>query len=563
MEFNLLVLPMGNSSGIMKEMVTRCFLNTLGWQNIQLTWPFYSSFIESKLLALARGRPEVTTEYLTNVTEFEEILDLTIASSHEEGSSRDWVVNCGVEQVNFTEVCSTALNVDVDKTVNMLSCDLFLFAARAADVRVFNMSGVQIIYVGGGLLVVAKSVSFVRSYQYGTFSSTAKDTIVSVCGEKFETADCRLPLTRETMMISDADGNRRLKYKGKMFLQDQVTYLPDGWILICSSIFLVSEEPYISFSDPLTVLNFVGYCLSIVALLATFVNYCMFRVLRNVPGAAIMSLAAALFLAQLLTLTVLDKVENVTFCIAMAVLMHYMWLATFTWMNVLAWDLMRTFTSKQAARPNRRIFLGYCLYGWGLPALIVTTCLVIHSIHGHSLGFRYGGELSCWVVGKYAVLGAFLAPMVCSLIANVVLFSWTVRSVHASLAAAAMVRRDKSKSRETLGELRIYFKVSCVMGFTWLFGCLGSFVDHQAIWYLFIILNSLQGVFIFVSFGCNLRIRNLWREKLGIKAGRKTKASRNSSNISSTRTNRTPAMSEAVTMTTSISLHSVKVSTPN
>ena len=70
------------------------------------------------------------------------------------------------------------------------------------------------------------------------------------------------------------------------------------------------------------------------------------------------------------------------------------------------------------------------------------------------------------------------------------------------------------------------------MGFTWLFGCLGNFINHQAIWYLFVILNSLQGVFIFVSFGCNLRIRGLWREKLGIKKRRKAKEAKNTSTMS-------------------------------
>ena len=69
------------------------------------------------------------------------------------------------------------------------------------------------------------------------------------------------------------------------------------------------------------------------------------------------------------------------------------------------------------------------------------------------------------------------------------------------------------------------------MGFTWLFGGLGRFVDHQAIWYVYVILNSLQGVFVFLAFGCSLRVRQLWRERLGLRKrgkGRGSTATRSS-----------------------------------
>ena len=172
-----------------------------------------------------------------------------------------------------------------------------------------------------------------------------------------------------------------------------------------------------------------------------------------------MILTSALFTAQLMTLTVLDKAENQAFCIAMAVLLHFMWLSTFTWMNVLAFDLVRTFTSQQVLNPNnKKIFLTYCLYGWGVPLLIVSACLAAH--HANGVEFKYGGLRSCWLVGRYAVLVAFGVPLVVSLVANAALFGLTVHSVHATLKAASMVRKGKSKAKETTTELWIYLKVS-------------------------------------------------------------------------------------------------------
>ena len=52
------------------------------------------------------------------------------------------------------------------------------------------------------------------------------------------------------------------------------------------------------------------------------------------------------------------------------------------------------------------------------------------------------------------------------------------------------------------------------MGFTWIFGYIAAFTDVEALWYIYIILNSLQGVFIFISFICNRRIGLLWYKKL-------------------------------------------------
>ena len=41
---------------------------------------------------------------------------------------------------------------------------------------------------------------------------------------------------------------------------------------------------------------------------------------------------------------------------------------------------------------------------------------------------------------------------------------------------------------------------------------LASAVDVEAIWWVAIIMSSLQGVHIFFAFGMNYRVRKLWRE---------------------------------------------------
>lgn len=52
-------------------------------------------------------------------------------------------------------------------------------------------------------------------------------------------------------------------------------------------------------------------------------------------------------------------------------------------------------------------------------------------------------------------------------------------------------------------EYRPIWKLSVIMGLTWLIGVVASITNSDILWYPFVILNTLQGLFIFVAFGCN------------------------------------------------------------
>ena len=60
----------------------------------------------------------------------------------------------------------------------------------------------------------------------------------------------------------------------------------------------------------------------------------------------------------------------------------------------------------------------------------------------------------------------------------------------------------------------LFFQISSIMGFSWLFGYVAGTVNIDALWYVFVVLNSLQGVFIFMSFGFNDRVREMARVAL-------------------------------------------------
>ena len=58
-------------------------------------------------------------------------------------------------------------------------------------------------------------------------------------------------------------------------------------------------------------------------------------------------------------------------------------------------------------------------------------------------------------------------------------------------------------------------QLSTVIGATWLFAYVYLlFPNSIVVSYIYSILNSLQGVFIFLTFGCTSRVRDLWKEKM-------------------------------------------------
>ena len=53
-------------------------------------------------------------------------------------------------------------------------------------------------------------------------------------------------------------------------------------------------------------------------------------------------------------------------------------------------------------------------------------------------------------------------------------------------------------------------QISTLLGFTWFFGFIAGFANINVLWYIFIILNSLQGFYIFLAFMANRRVAGMW-----------------------------------------------------
>ncbi|KAK3589772.1 hypothetical protein CHS0354_021104 [Potamilus streckersoni] len=293
---------------------------------------------------------------------------------------------------------------------------------------------------------------------------------------------------------------------------NETDYLIDGnQTFVRADIFEQRNGYTPMFTNEEVTFTLTGGILSLSALLVNFVIYSCFRQLRNTPGKMLMSLIAALFVANFLFL-VSSAFEIVSeLCIAVAIAMHYFFLASFCWMNIMDFDLWwtfsRQFTVTTSDGKSSKRFYFYSAYAWTLPLLIVVTAVSVNFAKIDT-NFRYWqpnyGADVCWIKNREAMIMFFIGPLLIFKLFDIVAFATTSVHIYRARKQSAMVQKKNSKCK-----FLIYIKLSLIMGLTWVFAFISNMAQIPFLWYVFIFLNTLQGVFICLCFVCTKKVFRL------------------------------------------------------
>lgn len=177
-------------------------------------------------------------------------------------------------------------------------------------------------------------------------------------------------------------------------------------------------------------------------------------------------------------------------CTTTAVLLHYFQLSVFFWMlchGVILYFLVLKVERQEILASKKKWF--YAL-GWGAPIPIVAVSLTV-------AGPRAYAADNCWLTTDHWLIHwAFVAPVAIIMSINSVLLILLLRQI---------IRVTKSKNNVTPAKqvkdwLRRFAMLLPILGVTWSFGFLTFITSTDGFHYIFAILNSIQGVFIFVSF---------------------------------------------------------------
>ncbi|RUS91575.1 hypothetical protein EGW08_000690 [Elysia chlorotica] len=336
-----------------------------------------------------------------------------------------------------------------------------------------------------------------------------------------------------------------------------------GRLQICISLYKKLTSP-IFMRTKQSVLEHVQYyievicvILSVVCLLLSALTYCLFPSLRSLPGLNNLSLCVSLAVAQVcLLITARWGVNNLLprgYCTMHAVLLHFSWLASFAWMSVCCIHMFRVFTAQSTKftdnRSDKKRYLHYCMYGFGVPTILVIATYAINAgvTSGNSSGYN---DDICFLDTSHSIwtlVLSLLAPLVLVILTNSVMFVLTVRQI-----VQVTNLQEQRRSRDRQGVIT-YVKLSTLTGLLGAVVVVAVQLNSSVLSLLTSPLMALQGVFIFVSFTCNQRVRHLYVElfgRLGLRCGKSSEktTSTGSSTVRSSSNN--PTRSQ--TLSTSI-----------
>lgn len=176
--------------------------------------------------------------------------------------------------------------------------------------------------------------------------------------------NCTFIAFNNTDYVKLSNGSVYLKLHRKLY--NNTTYLIlDNKLLVCvnfsrNSTRSGSEREFgkrkiVKTLASLQILTSIGCIASMVSLVVLLITYLVFAELRNLPGKIIINLALSLLLYQSIFFSAV-KNDNQELCLAIAVLLHFFVLSSFAWMNVMAYDVHRIFTTSGKLTKQRLVY---------------------------------------------------------------------------------------------------------------------------------------------------------------------------------------------------------------
>uniref|UniRef100_A0A8D2E0W1 Adhesion G protein-coupled receptor E1 n=1 Tax=Sciurus vulgaris TaxID=55149 RepID=A0A8D2E0W1_SCIVU len=255
------------------------------------------------------------------------------------------------------------------------------------------------------------------------------------------------------------------------------------------AIIMASGELTMEFS--LYIISHVGLSISLVCLALAIATFLLCRTIRSRNTFLHLHLCVCLFLAKILFLTGIDKTDNQVGCAIIAGCLHYLFLACFSWMLVEAamlFLMVRNLKVVNYFSSHSINTLHLCAFGYGLPGLVVA---VSASVYPRG----YGMHNRCWLSTEAGFIWSFLGPVCVIIMINSVLLTWTLCILRQKLSS---VNAEVSTLKDTRLLTFKAFAQVFILGCSWVLGIFQFGPVASIMAYLFTIINSLQGAFIFL-----------------------------------------------------------------
>ncbi|EDV19665.1 uncharacterized protein TRIADDRAFT_61852 [Trichoplax adhaerens] len=261
---------------------------------------------------------------------------------------------------------------------------------------------------------------------------------------------------------------------------------------------LVNLNDLQSLLAPIIIIEYIGIGFSTICIALALI---VFGVLRLKSDRFIIhrNLLVALFLLQCTIIAGSQSEGNKNLCTAMAILTHFFCVATFSWMLIEAihlYFLIITVFKKS------RISIYYFI-GWGLPIITVAVTLTA-KFDGYVNNNGVSSLNKCWLNTQDGFKWAIMGPVISIIVVNAVVMICVVKiTVSSSIADAYKSDNRKGRLQGIKSMIKASAILTPILGLTWLLALIPITRQTIVFAYLSVILNSCQGITIFV-FHCIL-----------------------------------------------------------
>ncbi|XP_029532131.2 adhesion G-protein coupled receptor G2-like [Oncorhynchus nerka] len=251
--------------------------------------------------------------------------------------------------------------------------------------------------------------------------------------------------------------------------------------------------------NSLTYITYVGCGVSMFFLgVVLFMHFLIKKAKSSNTTQILIQLFLSMFMLNITFLTNgwVASLQSPLGCQVMAAAMHYSMLATFTWFAVEAFHLCQQLY-KSGSLPIPRYIMKVCIAGWVLPATVVII-LVSLGKYGKQIIYTDGGKevYMCWILDidvHYIVnIGYYALVFLFTFTTFIVVLSWLVHLK----STKNKVQQQGTGSKDIVTVMGL----CCLLGITWSFAFFANGVLKVPSFYIFTILNSFQGFFLFLYY---------------------------------------------------------------
>lgn len=292
--------------------------------------------------------------------------------------------------------------------------------------------------------------------------------------------------------------------------------LPDGLAMCISAWDENKYRWYEALENSKKIVSIICLCLSFVMETALITTYLKLNEYRTIHGKNMLSLCFSLLICDLMIICFFISAgipQNV--CELTAVILHFFALALSAWSAVIAFDLWFKFNSLFSAKTSKSLFYKYNLVGWGIPLLAILVCLTLEKLSNEVIG--YGRDSQCFVSNPLAKLFSYVLPTIIIMAISIALLIFMMRKLRRDLQSRYKVSAVNNASPNLI---KMSVKLCLAIGVAELLGIIQIPLSHEneihlimnaVFGFLYALVRSLRGCFIFVSFMTTEKMKKHFR----------------------------------------------------